>query len=248
MNFKSFFICFFVCFLPFLITFFLYYYRNKLEGVNLFVISHPDDEIMFFGPSILNSEKTFILSLSKGIPSKNGNNNERELELYESCKILGIENHCFIDEKERLKDGFNETWNPDIIKDVVIEYSKKIQPDRIITFDELGVSRHPNHIAVNKGIMLNKNEIQKELNKTIEIKELKTGFWISKYLGVISLCYQFIVNLFSIEKKKNFYVIPIENFIDATLFRSFLKHKSQNVWYRYLYLVFSKFQYYNIYC
>ena len=248
MKVKSFVICFSVCSLPFLISFFIYYYNNKIEGTALFVIAHPDDEIIFFGPSILNSEKAFVLSLSKGIPRNKTNKNERVFELYESCKVLGIENQCFVDEKERLKDGFNETWGPEIVKEIVIEYILKVKPDKIITFDEFGVSYHPNHIAVNKGIVSNKEDFEKALNHTIDIKQLNTGLWISKYLGVLNLFYQFIVNLFSVEKKKNFYVIPIEHFINATHFQSFFKHKSQNIWYRYLYLVFSKFQYYNIYC
>ena len=236
-----------ICSFPFLLTFFTFYYKQKLPGTTLFVTAHPDDEFMFFGPLLLNSENPFVLSLSKGLSGNNFDQDQRVLELNNGCQKIGLKNHCFVDESNKLKDGFNETWKPEIIKEIVINYCKKIKPDRIITFDNKGVSGHPNHISVSRGILQNKEEIKEYLENEKEIKELKTGFWITKYFGPISLFVECIINLFSPNKRKSFFIIPIEHFINGTLFQAYYEHKSQITWYRNLYLIFSKFQYYNIY-
>merc|ERR1712025_134385 len=56
----------------------------------LFVTSHPDDEVMFFGPTILGLARTgceiFLLVMSPGREK----GHTRKKELYESCEIMGI--------------------------------------------------------------------------------------------------------------------------------------------------------------
>ena len=59
----------------------------------LLVMAHPDDETMFFGPTILNlsrqeDTKVFLLCLSTGDYRKQGL--VRKKELYAACGILGI--------------------------------------------------------------------------------------------------------------------------------------------------------------
>ena len=63
----------------------------------LIITSHPDDETMFFGPTILSlcrgksnfqSKNLFLLCMSTGDHKSIGT--KRKLELYEACKILGI--------------------------------------------------------------------------------------------------------------------------------------------------------------
>ena len=60
----------------------------------LLVTSHPDDETMFFGPTILSMTKNpnvslFLLCMSNGDYRREGQN--RKKELYEASQVLGIE-------------------------------------------------------------------------------------------------------------------------------------------------------------
>merc|ERR1712117_391697 len=65
----------------------------KDVGRVLVVISHPDDESMFFGPTILNlcrvnPKHLFLLCMTNGDYRRQGN--IRKHELYKACKVLGV--------------------------------------------------------------------------------------------------------------------------------------------------------------
>jgi N-acetylglucosaminylphosphatidylinositol deacetylase len=91
-------------------------YKEKIASVKniLLVVAHPDDECMFFAPSILGlnkllsshpSSKIHVVSLSTGnslwdvaytltknynIGNHDGLGDVRKKELVESCKVLGV--------------------------------------------------------------------------------------------------------------------------------------------------------------
>ena len=60
----------------------------------LLVVAHPDDETMFFGPTILNfcrnngGQNFFLLCMSNGDFYNRGR--VRKFELYKACQVLGI--------------------------------------------------------------------------------------------------------------------------------------------------------------
>ncbi len=59
----------------------------------LLVTAHPDDETMFFAPTVLNLTKkkdseVFLLCLSRGDTNKL--KGVRKRELYKACEVLGI--------------------------------------------------------------------------------------------------------------------------------------------------------------
>lgn len=58
------------------------------------------------------------------------------------------ESHISIEDNSECKDGMNEIWNMQIGEQLVDDFVKKNDIRKIITFDSLGVSSHPNHIAV----------------------------------------------------------------------------------------------------
>ena len=84
-----------------LATYFRPYARLKAIGGGearrvLLVTSHPDDESMFFGPTLLNlcrtragAENVFLLCMSNG-DFRKGQGMARKHELYAACKILGV--------------------------------------------------------------------------------------------------------------------------------------------------------------
>ena len=220
----------------------LYFISEQISDINipgrsLFITAHPDDEVMFFGPSILRAEDPYILCLSRGAP----NGTIRSNELKNSCKKLGIQDKCFIPENDTFKDGFEYKWKQDDIRRVVNKYIEKIKPDRIITFDEFGVSHHPNHIAIPKGLKKQFNANVNNIDNT-PIFFLKTKPIYLKYTENFATIIYYLT-----KKNKNgyFLVTPIKSRFQMKIEYSFMKHKSQIVWYRYLWLIFSRFLHFN---
>ena len=140
----------------------------------LLVVAHPDDESMFFSPTICEllgqHQSVHILCLSNG--NYDGLGKTREVELVRAVEVLGISparNHVTCLDVGQFQDGPKEVWEAyDISRAVWSEISRILQPgdatsgtatkDRsgcnvaIITFEERGVSSHPNHIDVCKGM------------------------------------------------------------------------------------------------
>ena len=123
--------------------------------------------------------KIQILCLSNGDYRDVSDGPIRTNELCKACSLLGIieEKNCppvaaedevsavvVLDDK-RMKDGPNEVWNSDLIADTIVKHIQKITQQQqqqsisskrrnvnIITFDQVGVSGHPNHVDVFRGI------------------------------------------------------------------------------------------------
>lgn len=137
------------------------------------VIAHPDDESMFFYPTlstILNTSKTsssssnttqlYILCLS------NGNYNDlgsiREKELYKAASdIIGIpqNNISIVNNPEQMPDHPNKSWETTVVADTIesflnknCTYPQSISNVTLLTFDSGGVSKHPNHIDTWNGV------------------------------------------------------------------------------------------------
>lgn len=142
---------------------------------HLLVVAHPDDESMFFTPTVCEllrqQQSVHVLCLSNG--NYDGLGKTREVELVKAVEVLGISparNRITCLDVEQFQDGPKEVWRADDISRAVWgEISRILQPGDatpsatavkdcsgcnvvIITFDERGVSSHPNHIDVCKGI------------------------------------------------------------------------------------------------
>lgn len=73
----------------------------------LFLVAHPDDESMFFLPTIYE-----LLNLGyriRVVCFSNGNSTIREKEMVSSCNELGVE--CVIKSIEGIVDGMENEWN-----------------------------------------------------------------------------------------------------------------------------------------
>ncbi|CAG8581012.1 9145_t:CDS:2, partial [Acaulospora morrowiae] len=93
----------------------------------LLLIAHPDDECMFFGPSLLElvpKNKIHVLCLSIGNESGLGEIRRKELEA--SCVTLGIdvENVSSLDHQS-LQDGPNNSWDSNVISTILDDYVNK---------------------------------------------------------------------------------------------------------------------------
>lgn len=140
----------------------------------LIVVAHPDDESMFFSPTICEllgqQQSLHVLCLSNG--GFDGLGKTREVELVRAAEVMGISparNRVTCLDVGHFQDGPKEVWKAaDISQAVWREISRILQPGNstsptavkdssncnvaIISFDERGVSSHPNHIDVCKGM------------------------------------------------------------------------------------------------
>lgn len=147
----------------------------------LFVTAHPDDELMFFGPTLLNEirlrtqhldktndcfddkqSKVHLLCLSSG--NYYGDGKKRVQELNDACKCLlkfclksqeNFQKQIFIWQifnDEKLIDSPSHTWPAEYIENIVKDYIQKNQITKLITFDHYGISGHKNHIAIYEAV------------------------------------------------------------------------------------------------
>ncbi|KAH0462824.1 hypothetical protein IEQ34_010399 [Dendrobium chrysotoxum] len=133
----------------------------------LLVVAHPDDESMFFAPTILyltsNGHNLYILCISNGkVP----------------LQQIKVVDHL------DLQDGFGKPWNHQLLAAFVEEEIKKQCIDVVITFDNYGVSGHPNHRDVHTGICM---LLRENLELNIEAWELISTNIFRKYIGPVDI-------------------------------------------------------------
>ncbi|KAJ7970230.1 N-acetylglucosaminyl-phosphatidylinositol de-N-acetylase [Quillaja saponaria] len=124
----------------------------------LLVIAHPDDESMFFTPTIgyLTSRGHNIHILCLSIGNADGKGSTRKLELHQACTILKVpvQNAKVLDHPD-LQDGFGKVWNHTLLAKIIEDEMISHGINLIITFDDHGVSGHCNHRDVHFGVSTN---------------------------------------------------------------------------------------------
>ncbi|RWA10652.1 hypothetical protein EKO27_g4453 [Xylaria grammica] len=138
------------------------------------LIAHPDDEAMFFAPTVLaltrpeSGNHVKILCLSTG--NADGLGETRRRELVKSAMLLGIrrEDDVLVIDSPDFPDSMTTTWDSDCISTLLrnafaphLANTSRSTPSRneapavgidaLITFDNSGVSSHPNHISLYYG-------------------------------------------------------------------------------------------------
>lgn len=120
-----------------------------------FVFAHPDDETLFFLPTLLHCLHhrlpVSLLCLSTG--NADGLGRTRQKEMLALCHTLSLPaDTLLLVDDERLQDGLHTTWPFKVIADRVDEWRRQRGVDCIVTFDGGGVSGHPNHCAVHHAL------------------------------------------------------------------------------------------------
>ncbi|KAE8363675.1 putative deacetylase LmbE-like domain-containing protein [Aspergillus caelatus] len=143
------------------------------------LIAHPDDEAMFFAPTVLALTKPElgnhlkILCLSSG--DADGLGHIRKKELQKSAVHLGLRNESdvlIIDDPTRFPDSMSATWSESDVSSLLASAfapemgdtqsgSRKrgatgdkppvATIDVLLTFDRHGISNHPNHRSLYYG-------------------------------------------------------------------------------------------------
>lgn len=194
----------------------------------LIVTAHPDDECMFFGPvivSLVNSGiKVHILCLSTG--NWYGKGAVRDDEFYSSCQTLGVgASNCSVVNDSELPDEPTVEWNEARVREHVEYHVRKWNVSALLTFDEQGVSGHVNHISVYR-VMENYRYPGLSLYKLLTVNIFR------KYLSFFDI----FISHFC---KENIYISPYDAL--AKPFAAMFHHRSQLMWFRYLYMMFSRY-------
>ena len=226
-----------------------------------FIIAHPDDEVMFFLPSLLELSRpahhnnVHLLCLSTGNAAHPSMGPIRSNELRRSALILGLPASNVVI-TDLFKDGMNEIWDPAAIETVLKKHVKSNNA-KIVTFDEDGISGHANHISLFRGV----SRFAKNHNKQgMELYVLKSVNFLEKYsftmLTNIELIFHHLSKLIigkvfnvsvniSVFKltigKKSLQFYSDLNMLSVSYAAMAYGHYSQMVWFRYGWLIFSRY-------
>lgn len=218
------------------------YFENKNI---LLIIAHPDDESMFFSPFLsylshkLSIDNLYILSLS------NGGNENRSKELKMATnKIFGIRNKNVkvINDTKYLKDDINLYWDNNVMIKYINEHIEKHKIDMIFSFDNYGISGHPNHISIYNALKygMDNNLLFNNISDIYLLKSVskirKFSFWLEPML-YLTVFMPFNLNV----NKSNMVILSSPN----KCYEGMTYHESQFVWYRKLFVIFSRYGWMN---
>ncbi|XP_074603454.1 phosphatidylinositol glycan anchor biosynthesis class L [Brevipalpus obovatus] len=205
----------------------------------LLLIAHPDDESMFFGPLLIqliakSPETVYLMCLSSG--NNYGQGEIRKKELVDAMKLLTLppENVFLLDDKE-IKDGFHEVWDHQHVSDLVSKRIDSLNITNVISFDEHGVSGHPNHIDVFKSI----EELARR-RSDLSFFSLFTVNKLRKYSIFMDIPFSALENMIY-----NHLLVSISFYDYLRLLRVLIQHRSQMLWFRWLYAFFSRYMFIN---
>ncbi|BBG94181.1 N-acetylglucosaminylphosphatidylinositol de-N-acetylase family protein [Prunus dulcis] len=194
----------------------------------LLVVAHPDDESMFFTPTInyltMRGHNIHILCLSIG--DADGKGITRKEELYQASAILKVAHQQVkVLDHPDLQDGFGKVWNHNILAMIIEEEINSYGIDLIITFDNYGVSGHCNHRDVHYGVM---KLLHASSQRKIEAWELVSTNIFRKYSGPVDI---WLSSLYPMQCSHEL-LHCLLNEQPRKSFRAMAQHSSQWVWFR----------------
>lgn len=218
--------------LPVLISITRPYLRSEISKLTdvVFIFAHPDDETMFFLPVITLLQQLRVkfrfLCLSSG--NYDGLGKVRIEELHSVARRLKAAS-CDVLENPKLRDG-PHMWKALDVSEAVERYlSDRTKVDAIFTFDSHGISGHPNHISTFKGIV--------SMQSRPRVYSLKSEPIWRKYIPVLDFAITFVdpyARLVAVNLEDPFKSLSVMKL-----------YGTQNVWFRKLFSVFSKYSYIN---
>ncbi|KAI8060844.1 putative deacetylase LmbE-like domain-containing protein [Gongronella butleri] len=212
----------------------------------LLVIAHPDDECMFFGPTLTSLQatspktKVHVLCLSTG--NADGLGKQREKELSRSCQVLGIApSRLRTVDHAALQDGMTNEWSPAVIAPMVAAMVDKNKIDTIITFDDYGVSGHTNHRAAYRGVLA----YQEQYGGEVAVYKLVSISVLRKYIGMLDIL---MMNLQARWLRRPgaaswTSISSVPAYLQTHM--AMRQHRTQLVWFRWLYVTFSRYMFIN---
>ena len=127
-------------------------------------------------------------------------------------------------------------WKESDILEIVLKYKENNHIDVIISFDEYGVSGHVNHRSIRYAL----DHALKNRLLNIPVYSLLSCSVFLKYFSFVGA---FISYLIASSTSRNLVFFSIRNYTTAVA--AMYQHKSQMLWFRYFYLLFSRYMFFN---
>ncbi|XP_053521666.1 N-acetylglucosaminyl-phosphatidylinositol de-N-acetylase isoform X1 [Artibeus jamaicensis] len=240
----------------------------------LLVIAHPDDEAMFFAPTLLGlarlRHRVFLLCFSAGNYYNQGE--IRKKELFQSCDVLGIPaSSVMIIDNRDFPDDPGVQWDTASVASVLLQHIEVNDINLVVTFDAVGISGHSNHVALHTAMSPTFSDWSREIcedrnvqpshfteaarlndvRDNAESRNLRTLHWegrlpegcrvltlqsvsvLRKYISLLDLPFSLLHTgdvLFVLTSKEA-----------AQAKRAMSCHRSQLLWFRRLYVLFSRY-------
>uniref|UniRef100_A0A182N4C0 N-acetylglucosaminylphosphatidylinositol deacetylase n=1 Tax=Anopheles dirus TaxID=7168 RepID=A0A182N4C0_9DIPT len=199
----------------------------------LLVTAHPDDEVMFFGPTILELRRrqcrVFVLCLSEGNHDRKGA--IRRQELWDACESLGVRpEDITLVNATHLQDDPAAEWKTVTIANQLLRQVESLDVELLITFDKDGVSGHPNHCAIYYATA--SLCLSGMIPSSCKVLTLETVNLCRKYLSIFDLPLTLLLST-------NWVILGWK--ARRAVQNAMRLHNSQMVWFRKLYIVFSRY-------
>ncbi|XP_050070476.1 N-acetylglucosaminyl-phosphatidylinositol de-N-acetylase [Anopheles maculipalpis] len=209
--------------------------RSHLPPCNraLLVTAHPDDEVMFFGPTILELRRrqcrVFVLCLSEGNHDRKGA--IRRQELWDACESLGVRpEDITLVNATHLQDDPTAEWKTVTIANQLLRQLESLDAELLITFDKEGVSGHPNHCAIYYATA--SLCLSGMIPSNCKVLTLETVNLCRKYLSIFDLPVTLLLST-------NWVILSWR--ARRSVQNAMRLHSSQMVWFRKLYIIFSRY-------
>lgn len=125
-----------------------------------------------------------------------------------------------------LLDG-QQKWETEKLARIALQHIERLDIEIVLTFDDKGVSSHPNHISCFHALQfLYSNGL---VPSDVQIFVLETVSLLRKYIGFLDLYMSFFTSTFMVLSWPQ------------NSWSAMREHKTQLVWFRYLYLLFSRY-------
>ena len=235
----------------------------------LLIVAHPDDECMFFLPTVRHLVSTrlcdiWVLCLSTGNAAPHFLGERRTTELKHSCSLMGIPwSHVRLVDDVRLQDGMENVWQRDVVAghiEQAIEIFSLLRSDldrvTIITFDGYGVSNHLNHRSVYHGVLYWHEQQKRKWQDRVGIDvtcrpspqvgvyALHSVTLLVKYMGFVSWLVEPLVwwlwtRCLSRSSPRDSIVYRNVDF--GRVWQSLACHRTQVTWWRVLFVLLSQY-------
>ncbi|KAK4683873.1 N-acetylglucosaminylphosphatidylinositol deacetylase, partial [Tremellales sp. Uapishka_1] len=216
----------------------------------LILTAHPDDEAMFFSPTILHLVETGweIRAICLSTGNAAGLGEKRSKELYASYEVLGVpQSHVELVDNELLQDGMTgwHQWQPAIIANIVSRHLSHHPASIMITFDSTGITHHPNHtpLHLSHTLLPPRNRTSPTSLPRPRLLVLKSPPLATKFTGPLWILVDRIKRLADPTRESHTFVADLKGYKRGI--EAMLQHQSQLVWFRWLYLAFSRLMWIN---
>ncbi|KAF5911930.1 hypothetical protein HPG69_015908 [Diceros bicornis minor] len=207
---------------------------------------------MFFAPTVLGlarlRHRLFLLCFSAGNYYNQGE--IRKKELLQSCDVLGIPpssvmvidnrgkawiykkrcSSCALPSRD-FPDDPGVQWDTEHVASVLLWHIEENGINLVVTFDAGGVSGHSNHVALYAAVRILHSE--GKLPKGCSVLTLQSVNVLRKYISLLDLPFSLLHTqdvLFMLTSKEV-----------AQAKRAMSCHRSQLLWFRRLYVLFSRY-------